>query len=77
MIRVFKTPSCSYCKQTMFYLAQKGAEYEVIDVSEVHNREYAQLAHDYGYSVPLVTDGVDTYCGWNLEKLNGMIARAK
>lgn len=77
MIKVFKTPSCAYCKQTMFYLASKGAEYEVIDVSEEHSQEYAQLAHDYGYSLPLVTNGKITYTGWNLAKLNQMIRTAQ
>lgn len=76
-IKVFRTPTCGFCHQTIFYLASKGADYEVIDVTEEHNNEYAQLSHDYGYSMPLVTNGDITYTGWNLAKLNQMVRTAQ
>lgn len=75
MITIYKTPTCAYCHQTASYLDKKGVAYEMIDVSERHNQEYANLASLYGHTVPLVTNGVDTFCGWNLAKLNAMIAK--
>lgn len=55
------------------YLNVREAEYQVIDVSEVQPQEYLDLAKQYGYSVPLVTDGKTAYTGWNLAKLNEML----
>jgi hypothetical protein len=55
----------------------KGANYEVIDITEVHSKEYKQLAELYGFNVPLVTDGNTTYTGWNLAKLNQMVNTAQ
>lgn len=77
MIKVFTRNPCAFCSQTKLYLDRKGADYQVIDVTDAYNPEYETLSALYGISVPLVHDGEDGYCGWQLEKLNGMIARQK
>lgn len=73
-ITIYKTPSCAYCAQTVKYLTSKGVKHQVIDVTETPDPEYKRLADLYGFSVPLVTDGTIGYVGWNLSKLNQMIA---
>jgi glutaredoxin len=74
MITVFKTPTCAYCVQTIKYLTAKGKAVTVVDVSKEQPKEYVQLATQYGYSMPLVTDGSQTYTGWNLPLLNKMLS---
>ena len=69
---IYSTPTCAYCKQTKIYLDKKNVPYE--ERSALTAPEYPELANKYGFSVPLVYNGSTGFVGWQLDKLNAMIA---
>lgn len=71
-IILYSTPTCAFCKQTKMYLDKKNVPYE--ERSALTAPEYPELADKYGFSVPLIISGDEGFCGWNLTRLNAMIA---
>lgn len=70
-VRVFSTPTCSYCVFLKRYLDEKGVEYESIDVSKDQEKlkEMVELSGQMG--VPVVEIGEeDVIVGFNKEQIN-------
>lgn len=51
MIKIFKTPTCAYCRQVCQFLDRKGVAY---DLEEAEGVQYYQLADKFGMTVPLI-----------------------
>jgi len=59
-IKVYSTPTCSYCKMAKEYLPSRGVDYENIDVSS--NRQAAEemvkISGQMGVPVIVIEDNV-------------------
>ena len=71
MIKIFKRQNCAYCPMVMKYLDKKGVAYTV---HEAEGEEYKRLANEWGVNVPLVWNGERAMVGYNIAKLNELIA---
>ncbi len=70
-VRVFSTPTCSYCVFLKRYLDEKEVQYEEIDVSKDQEKlkEMVELSGQMG--VPVVEIGEeDVIIGFNKEQIN-------
>lgn len=72
-IRVFTTPTCSYCKMAKEWLDERGCEYEELDItSDVEIlREWRSLSG--GAGVPVVAHGTDLLIGFSPERMERML----
>jgi glutaredoxin len=84
-ITVYKTNTCAYCPQTIKYLDNHQAPYQLVDIT--YNVELANQVAKASHTtkVPLVTTAESLedlthenfYTGWNIRKLNEFIRQAK
>jgi len=72
-IRIFSTPSCPYCVNLKQYLAEKGFQYEDIDVAE--NKEAAQEMIDKSkqMGVPVAEINGEIVIGFDKDKINQLL----
>lgn len=71
MIRIFKTPSCVYCKMVAKLYDAKGIKYELVDVSEDQKLRQEVIEKSGAMTVPVTVKGdwEDFVIGWNPGKL--------
>lgn len=67
-IRLYTTPTCSYCRDAKAWLDQQGCEYEALDItSDVKIlREWRALSG--GEGVPVLAHGNDLVIGFSPER---------
>lgn len=67
-IRLYTTPTCSYCRDAKAWLDEHGCEYEAIDItSDVKLlREWRELTN--GAGVPTLAHGNDFVIGFSPER---------
>ena len=69
---VYSNPNCTQCEQTKRFLTVKGIEFESKMISD--SPEIMPLIEEKGYrSAPVVVAGDDSWSGFKLDKLNGLI----
>lgn len=72
MVIVYSNPNCTACEQTKRFLTVKGIEFESKMISD--SPEVFALIEEKGYaSAPVVVAGDDSWSGFRLDKLNGLI----
>lgn len=67
-IRLYTTPTCSYCKEAKAWLDEQGCEYEALDITSDVNvlREWRALSG--GEGVPVLAHGNDLVIGFSPER---------
>ncbi len=72
-VRIFSTPTCSYCVFLKNYLNEKGVEYEEIDVSkdEEKLKEMVDLSGQMG--VPVTQIGEEVIIGFNKKEIESLL----
>lgn len=69
---VYSNPNCTACEQTKRFLTVKGIEFEAKMIQD--SPEVFSLIEEKGYaSAPIVVAGEDSWSGFRLDKLNGLI----
>lgn len=72
MVIVYSNPNCTACEQTKRFLTVKGIQFESKMISE--SPEVFPLIEEKGYTAaPVVVVGEDSWSGFRLEKLSGLI----
>ena len=73
---MFSTPTCGYCKKARQYMNAKGIAYNEIDITQdARGRdEYSRLG---GHGVPFFVAGDKTLTGFNEERLESLLGRAR
>ena len=73
MITVYSNPNCVQCENTKRFLNQKGLEFESKMIQD--SPEIMPLIKEKGYrTAPVVVTDDDSWSGFNLEKLNGLLS---
>lgn len=72
-IRVYTTPTCTYCKMAKEWLDERRCEYEELDItSDVEIlREWRSLSG--GAGVPVVAHGNDLLIGFSPQRMEQML----
>jgi len=70
MIRIFKTPTCVYCKMVTKLFDMKGIKYELVDVSEDPKLRQEVIQKSGVMTVPVTVKGdwEEFVIGWNPAK---------
>ncbi len=70
-VRVFSTPSCSYCVVLKRYLDEKGIKYEEVDVSKDDQKlkEMVEISGQMGVPVTEI-DEKEVIIGFNKKQIN-------
>lgn len=72
-IKVYTTPTCSYCKKAKDWLKECGCDFQEVDITkDVHDlREWREISG--GVGVPVIAHGKDIVIGFNPERLAQML----
>lgn len=75
MIRIYKTPTCAYCKMVAKLFDMKGVEYELIDVSENPQLRQEVITKSGAMTVPVTVKGdwEQFVIGFNASKLLALV----
>jgi len=69
MIKVYSTPSCPYCVTLKKFLAEKGVEFEDIDVSQ-DQKELEEMVEKSGQmGVPVIDLNGQIIVGFDRDKI--------
>lgn len=73
-VKVFSTPNCDLCERTRRFLAEKGVDFEYVDVTRDRDslQEMRELSHG-ARSAPVVSVGDKVVVGFNREELEKAI----
>jgi glutaredoxin 3 len=64
-ITLYSTPICLACDQAKAYLAERGLEYEEVDVSTDKERLREMVLMTGQYGVPVIRVGEKAMIGWH------------
>ena len=72
-VKIYSTPTCTYCKQAKAFFKEKGIAYEDVDVSE--NKEAAQEMMELTgqMTVPVIVIDGEVIKGFDQEKLEEVL----
>lgn len=75
MIRIFKTPTCVYCKMVAKLFDAKGVKYEFVDVSEDPKLRQEVIEKSGVMAVPVTVKGdwEEFVVGWQPARLLALI----
>jgi glutaredoxin 3 len=76
-ITVYSTPTCLFCDQAKAYMADRGLEFEDVDVSadKARLREMVLMTGQYG--VPVVRVGEKAMIGWNVGEFKELLGMGR
>lgn len=73
MVKVYTSPSCTWCVKLKEYLTKKGVEYEVVDVSADRAIVKELVAKTGQMGVPVTEIDGEYIIGFDKEKLNAKL----
>lgn len=73
-VTFYSNPTCPYCETAREFLEDKGVSYEEIDVSRDEEAQQKMVKKTGRMAVPTMVIGDEVITGFDLEKLNRMLA---
>lgn len=74
-IKVFSTPTCSWCTRTKEYLAQKGVKFETVDISADRNAAMELFKTTQQLAVPVIMNGSNFVVGFDPARIDELVAK--
>ena len=73
MIKVYSTPTCTYCVTLKKFLDEKGIKYEAVDVSQ-NEKDLQEMVDKSGQmGVPVIDIDGQIVIGFNKNKIEGLL----
>lgn len=72
-IRIYSTPTCTYCIILKRYLDEKNIEYENLDVSQNEEAQKEMIAKTNQMGVPVVDIDGEIIIGFDKEKIDNIL----
>jgi glutaredoxin 3 len=72
-IRIFSTPTCTYCIILKRYLDEKNVEYEDIDISQNEEAQKEMIAKTNQMGVPVIDIDGEFIIGFDKGKINNIL----
>ncbi len=69
-VRVYTTPTCSFCVMLKKYFDEKEVEYEEVDVSQNEEAQKEMVEKTGQMGVPVTKIGEEFIVGFDKEKIN-------
>ena len=74
-IKIYSTKTCPYCVMAKDYLAEKGVEFDYIDVSEDQEQAKEMVEKSGQMGVPVLDINGEIIIGFDKEKIDAALAR--
>jgi glutaredoxin 3 len=72
-IRIYSTPTCTYCVILKRYLDGKNVEYENLDVSQDEEAQKEMIAKTNQMGVPVIDIDGEIIIGFDKEKIDNIL----
>jgi glutaredoxin 3 len=72
-IKIYSTPTCSFCKVLKNYLSSHEIEFKEIDISNNKTQQKEVLKKAGQLTVPIVEIGKDIIIGFDKEKIDKIL----
>ncbi len=72
-IRIYSTPTCTYCIILKKYLSEKGIDYEDLDVSENEEAQKEMIEKTKQMGVPVIDIEGEIIIGFDKEKIDKIL----
>ena len=72
-IRIYSTPTCTYCIILKRYLAEKNIQYEELDVSQNKEAQKEMIEKTNQLGVPVVDIDGEIIIGFDKEKIDNIL----
>ena len=72
-IKIYSTPSCTYCHMAKEYFKTKGLEYEDIDVAKDLQKRQEMITETGQMGVPVIKIDGKIVIGFNKGKINELL----
>ncbi len=72
-VKIYSTPTCTYCVILKKYLDEKGVEYEDIDVSQDEEEQKKMIEKTGQMGVPVVEIGDEIIIGFDRKKIDELL----
>lgn len=72
-IRIYSTPTCTYCIILKKYLSEKGIDYEDLDVSENEEAQKEMIEKTKQMGVPVLDIEGEIIIGFDKEKIDKIL----
>ncbi len=72
-IRIYSTPTCTYCIILKRYLAEKNIQYEELDVSQNEEAQKEMIEKTNQLGVPVVDIDGEIIIGFDKEKIDNIL----
>lgn len=69
MIKVYSTPTCTYCVTLKKFLTEKGIQFEAVDVSQSENDLKEMVEKSGQMGVPVIDIDGQVVVGFNRNKI--------
>lgn len=76
-VKVYSTPTCTFCKQAKAFLKENKVEYEDIDVSADQRAAEEMIEKTGQMGVPVIEVGSDIVIGFDKAKLEKLLGLGK
>lgn len=74
MLTIYTTNTCAYCVMVKKFLDMKKVKYEVVNLDQNPEKRQELFAKTNAMTVPIAELGGEYVIGWNVGKLNQLIA---
>ena len=72
-VKIYSTPTCSYCQTLKAFLKEKGIEFEDLDVSQDEKVREEMIKRTGQMGVPVVDIDGEIVIGFDREKIAGLL----
>ncbi len=72
-VKIYSTPTCTYCIILKKYLQEKGIDYQEVDVSQDEEAQKRMVEKTGQMGVPVTEIGEEMVIGFDKEKINKLL----
>ncbi len=72
-VKIYSTPTCTYCVILKKYLEEKGVEYDDIDISQNEEEQKRMVEMTGQMGVPVIEYDGEFVIGFDKEKINKIL----
>ena len=75
MIKIYSTPACPYCQMVKDFFAEKGLEYEELDVATDEKAREEMIQKTGQISVPVIDIDGNIIKGFNRDEIKKLLTQ--
>ena len=72
-VKIYTTPTCTYCKMTKEFFTEKNVQYEEVDVANDEKAKEEMIEKSEQTGVPVIMINGEIIIGFDKEKLSELL----